>query len=133
MSCTVRDPYNWTILSFLFRFCSGEVNRIRHIFEKATSLCPDSSLLWRLWMEFEIVESPSPEAAMKIFYLGVRNCPGAKDFYLDVIRKRPNEVERLVDMMVEKDLRIRLPLEELEILIRAAKEADISDSTAEQQ
>ena len=41
----------------------------------------------------------------------------AQALYLDAVQYFPDEVQEVVDLMTEKELRVRLPLEELELLL----------------
>uniref|UniRef100_A0A3Q3DW62 NRDE-2, necessary for RNA interference, domain containing n=1 Tax=Hippocampus comes TaxID=109280 RepID=A0A3Q3DW62_HIPCM len=73
---------------------NGLSNRIRGLFESAVGSemgvhCP---LLWRMY----------------IHYLGL---------YMDAVQLFPEHIQEFVDLMTEKELRVRLPLEELDILL----------------
>ena len=37
--------------------------------------------------------------------------------YLDAVEYFPDEMQEILDLMTEKELRVRLPLEELELLL----------------
>lgn len=77
--------------------------------------CP---LLWRMRLEFERARS-SPDAAVlarSVFYQAVQNCPGVKSIYLDGPSRVPSLFQEAVDILQEKGLHLRTPLEEIEIL-----------------
>lgn len=44
-------------------------------------------------------------------------CRPAQALYLDAVEYFPDELQEVVDLMTEKELRVRLPLEELELLL----------------
>lgn len=52
-----------------------------------------------------------------MFYKALQNCPWAKALYMDAVEYFPDEMQEVVDLMTEKELRVRLPLEELELLL----------------
>ena len=58
----------------------------------------------------------SAEAAWS-FYESLRFCPWAKQIYLDKIRNDFKQWEHVVDMMTEKELRVRFPIEEFKVLL----------------
>lgn len=37
--------------------------------------------------------------------------------YLDAVQHFPEEMQEILDLMTEKELRVRLPMEELELLL----------------
>ncbi|XP_070834915.1 nuclear exosome regulator NRDE2 [Chaetodon trifascialis] len=97
---------------------NGLSNRIRGLFESATatetgSRCP---LLWRMYMHF-LVSEGKVDKATGIFYKALQNVPWAKGLYMDGVQLFPEHLQEFVDLMTEKELRLRLPLEELDILL----------------
>ncbi|XP_004837131.1 protein NRDE2 homolog [Heterocephalus glaber] len=97
---------------------TGLTHRIRALFENAMrsdsgSQCP---LLWRMYLNF-LVSLGNKERSKGVFYKALQNCPWAKVLYLDAVEYFPNELQETLDLMAEKELRVRLPLEELELLL----------------
>ncbi|XP_010614596.1 nuclear exosome regulator NRDE2 isoform X2 [Fukomys damarensis] len=97
---------------------TGLTHRIRALFENAMrsdngSQCP---LLWRMYLNF-LVSLGNKERSKGVFYKALQNCPWAKVLYLDAVEYFPNELQEILDLMTEKELRVRLPLEELELLL----------------
>nr|XP_005888668.1 PREDICTED: protein NRDE2 homolog [Bos mutus] len=97
---------------------TGLTHRIRALFESAVrsdhgSQCP---LLWRMYLNF-LVSLGNKERSKGVFYKALQNCPWAKALYMDAIEYFPDEMQEVVDLMTEKELRVRLPLEELELLL----------------
>lgn len=41
----------------------------------------------------------------------------AQALYMDAVEYFPDEMQEVMDLMTEKELRVRLPLEELELLL----------------
>lgn len=39
--------------------------------------------------------------------------------YMDAVQKLPEDVQDIVDLMTEKEIRLRAPLEEIELLLQA--------------
>ncbi|KAG8126412.1 hypothetical protein E2320_021629 [Naja naja] len=96
----------------------GLAHRIKALFEHAIQTengahCP---LLWRLYICFMV--SLGDKAKSKgIFYRALQNCPWAKVLYMDAIEYFPDELQEILDLMAEKELRVRVPIEELELLL----------------
>ncbi|KAH7940803.1 hypothetical protein HPB49_006041 [Dermacentor silvarum] len=90
----VLAKYRTPDASFTLPSCR---NHVRRVLERAIELvahrrCP---LLWRLYIELEVL-------------------------YVDGVRHFPECLQEVVDMMVEKGIRLRAPLEELQLLLEHA-------------
>ncbi|KAK7488650.1 hypothetical protein BaRGS_00020103 [Batillaria attramentaria] len=100
---------------------TGTMHRVRAACErglqhKVTQHCP---LLWRLYLKFEAVFG-SRERAKGIFYRSLQSCPWAKVLYLDGAEVFGEEqLQELVDLMTEKELRVQIPMEEVELLLNS--------------
>uniref|UniRef100_I3KTW5 NRDE-2, necessary for RNA interference, domain containing n=1 Tax=Oreochromis niloticus TaxID=8128 RepID=I3KTW5_ORENI len=110
-SCFHDDP-----LSILPE--NGLSNRIRGLFENAIATetgahCP---LLWRMYIHF-LVSEGKVDKATGIFYKALQNIPWSKGLYMDAVQLFPDHLQEFVDLLTEKELRVRLPLEELDILL----------------
>ncbi|RVE56981.1 hypothetical protein OJAV_G00211710 [Oryzias javanicus] len=97
---------------------NGLGNRIRALFETATTSeegahCP---LLWRMYIHF-LVSDGKVDKARAIFYKALQNIPWVKGLYMDAVHLFPEHLQEFIDLMMEKELRLRLPLEELDILL----------------
>uniref|UniRef100_A0A3P9HV10 NRDE-2, necessary for RNA interference, domain containing n=1 Tax=Oryzias latipes TaxID=8090 RepID=A0A3P9HV10_ORYLA len=97
---------------------NGLGNRIRGLFETATKTedgahCP---LLWRMYIHF-LVSDGKVDKARAIFYKALQNIPWVKGLYMDAVQLFPEHLQEFIDLMMEKELRLRLPLEELDILL----------------
>uniref|UniRef100_A0AAY4B1D1 Protein NRDE2 homolog n=1 Tax=Denticeps clupeoides TaxID=299321 RepID=A0AAY4B1D1_9TELE len=97
---------------------SGLSNRICSLYEAAAatelgSRCP---LLWRMYMKF-LVSDGKVETARAIFYRALQNVPWVKGLYMDAVLLFPERVEEFLDLMTEKEVRLRAPMEEVEILL----------------
>jgi tetratricopeptide (TPR) repeat protein len=85
--------------------------------------CP---LLWRMRLEFERAR-PGPAAsdvARSVFYQAIQNCPGAKSIYLDGPSRVPSLFQEALDVLQEKGLHLRTPLEEIELLDAIGNQGD---------
>ncbi|XP_039739942.1 nuclear exosome regulator NRDE2 [Pteropus medius] len=97
---------------------TGLTHRIKALFENAMrsdngSQCP---LLWRMYLNF-LVSLGNKERSKGVFYKALQNCPWAKVLYMDAVEYFPGEMQEILDLMTEKELRVRLPVEELELLL----------------
>ncbi|XP_040917321.1 nuclear exosome regulator NRDE2 [Toxotes jaculatrix] len=97
---------------------NGLSNRIRGLFERAiaTEMGAHCPLLWRMYMHF-LVSEGKVDKATGIFYKALQNIPWAKGLYMDGVQLFPERLQEFADLMTEKELRLRLPLEELDILL----------------
>ncbi|XP_069884669.1 nuclear exosome regulator NRDE2-like [Dipodomys merriami] len=97
---------------------TGLTHRIRALFENAMrshsgSQCP---LLWRMYLKF-LVSLGNKERSKGVFYKALQHCPWAKVLYMDAMEYFPDELQEILDLMTEKELRVRMPMEELELLL----------------
>ncbi|NP_001084971.1 NRDE-2, necessary for RNA interference, domain containing L homeolog [Xenopus laevis] len=95
---------------------TGLSNRIKALFEHALqseygSRCP---LLWRQYLYFMV---SIKERSKGLFYKAIQSCPWAKALYLDAVEYFPEQLQETIDLMTEKELRVRVPLEELDLLL----------------
>uniref|UniRef100_A0A4W4FV71 NRDE-2, necessary for RNA interference, domain containing n=1 Tax=Electrophorus electricus TaxID=8005 RepID=A0A4W4FV71_ELEEL len=94
----------------------GLSNRIHALFEAAVATehgthCP---LLWRMYMT---VSNGYIERGRGIFYKALQAIPWVKGLYMDAVKLFPEHVQEFLDLLTEKELRLRVPLEEVDILL----------------
>ncbi|PFX27186.1 Protein NRDE2-like [Stylophora pistillata] len=97
---------------------TGVVHRQYALFERAVS-SPSGRhcvALWRMYMEFEAKHQK--EKVQSVFYQAIQNCPWAKTLYMDAAQHLPDDLQDIVDLMVEKEIRVRAPPEEIELLMQ---------------
>ncbi|KAK2538190.1 Nrde2 [Columba livia] len=97
---------------------TGLTNRIIALFEHAVQSengahCP---LLWRMYLNF-LASVGNKEKSKGLFYKALQNCPWAKVLYLDAVEYFPDQLQETLDLMTEKELRVRVPMEELDLLL----------------
>ncbi|XP_069714794.1 nuclear exosome regulator NRDE2 [Phaenicophaeus curvirostris] len=97
---------------------TGLTNRIVALFEHAVQSengthCP---LLWRMYLNF-LASLGEKEKCRGLFYKALQNCPWAKVLYLDAVEYFPDHLQETLDLMTEKELRVRVPVEELDLLL----------------
>merc|ERR1711860_17267 len=87
---------------------TGIENRIRAVFDRVTESRKGRYciLVWRMYMAFEMGRGQS-NRAKTVFYRALQCCPGAKILYLDAVSNFPGELQDIVDLMLEKELRLR--------------------------
>ncbi|KAM3594793.1 uncharacterized protein V6R79_014315 [Siganus canaliculatus] len=97
---------------------NGLSNRIRGLFESTilTEMGSHCPLLWRMYIHF-LVSEGRVDKAKGIFYKALQNIPWSKGLYMDCVQLFPDSLQEFLDLMTEKELRLRLPLEELDILL----------------
>ncbi|KAG8449057.1 hypothetical protein GDO86_015928 [Hymenochirus boettgeri] len=97
---------------------TGLTNRIKGLYEHALhnefgSVCP---LLWRMYLYF-LISMGNKERSKGLFYKAIQSCPWAKGLYMDAIEYFPDQLQEIIDLMTEKELRVRIPIEELDLLL----------------
>nr|XP_057946402.1 nuclear exosome regulator NRDE2 [Doryrhamphus excisus] len=97
---------------------NGLSNRIRGLFESAivTKMGAHCPLLWRMYIHY-LVSEGKMDKAKGLFYKALQNIPWVKGLYMDAVQLFPDNLQEFIDLMTEKELRLRLPLEELDILL----------------
>nr|CAD7451814.1 unnamed protein product [Timema tahoe] len=79
---------------------------------RATRSCP---LLWRMYLQFLFTQE-NQSACRAAFYQAVERCPWVKALYLDAVKLLPEELPHIQDLLIEKELRLHVTPEELDIL-----------------
>jgi len=98
------------------------IHRIRYLIEKACASsenksAPSCPLLWRVYIAFEM-EASRPEAARRVFFRAINSCPWSKSVWLDGFRllrnfMSPVEMSELLDVMKDKEIRLRTDIYEI--------------------
>ncbi|KAI8340046.1 NRDE-2, necessary for RNA interference-domain-containing protein [Chlamydoabsidia padenii] len=98
-----------------------DVNLVRTLFEEALEhpRTKSSILLWKLYIQHE-VGLGNTEKARELLYRSVRECPWSKDLYLFGFQKlgstmTTKELLDLTSLMMEKDIRTRLMIDQDEL------------------
>lgn len=101
--------------------------RLEHVLETAVSRPPGRNcpLLWRLYLA--LVANTQPKKLKSLIYTAIFHCPGVKSLYLDCIRLMPSLLKEIVNLMAEKGIRVRLPLEELQVLLETELDLENDD------
>lgn len=86
----------------------------------------DCSTIWRLFLRFELktsqnTSSKNSGAARAIIYRALQHCPNAKSLYLDAINFFPELYQEMVDIMTDKQLRVRTTVEEIDMFVEAKR------------
>lgn len=105
----------------------ASVHRVRRLLQKASmdQQMRRNPLMWRMWLEFERAQASSAvdmEAAKNVFYRGIQNCPASKVLYLDGTSRVPTVLREVLDIIQEKELHLRAPIEELEMMAEEEEE-----------
>lgn len=97
---------------------TGLSNRIKALYERGLSTEQGSRclLLWRMYLHFTVSQGHQ-DRSRGLFYKAIQSCPWAKVLYLDAVEYFPDQLQEIIDLMMEKELRVRLPFEELELLL----------------
>ncbi|XP_071552795.1 nuclear exosome regulator NRDE2-like [Panulirus ornatus] len=99
-------------------------HRLEFVLEQAVNRPPGSHcpLLWRLYMA--LVAATRPRGLKEVIYRALSHCCGVKSVYLDCVRLMPGLLREVVTLLSEKSTRVRLPLEELQVLTETEMELE---------
>ncbi|XP_015787276.1 protein NRDE2 homolog [Tetranychus urticae] len=109
--------------------CDGIIRRINGLFERCLSFPCNQGIivLWRTFMKFN-ADHGNMKKAESIVYRAIQNCPWSKILFLDAIDTFPHLLTDLLTIMSEKEIRLRAPIEEIDLLLKGRSvEADNSD------
>lgn len=93
-------------------------NRMSTLLKKLTkhSIMRRCPMLWRLRLQFAAAVSHNDSEYSSTLYLALEDCPWAKTLYMDIVQVLPTQLAQVQDLLVEKELRLHVTPEELEIL-----------------
>ncbi|XP_046346712.2 nuclear exosome regulator NRDE2-like [Haliotis rufescens] len=100
---------------------TGVMHRVRSVLERGTqsSASQHCPLVWRLYSHVES-KFGDRERAKGIFYRALQQCPWSKVLYKDGVRLfGQSQLQEMVDLMTEKELRVQIPVEELDLLCQS--------------
>nr|CAH8864072.1 unnamed protein product [Trichobilharzia regenti] len=136
----VRNAFEKVVHSspFITPLLSAEGNLIHVALSASTPSFWSAHLrlvIWRAYMAFGWMAGPSTtsttviannldprqrrQAVKAVFYRAIEDVPWAKVLYTDLVRYCPEDVEEVVDLLSERELRLRTPLEEVDLLLTA--------------
>jgi len=84
--------------------------------------CP---LLWRVHLKLlaqRSLQHKNVQKAKSTFYEAIGHCPSAKSIYMDGVAYFPDMLKEITELMREKQLSVRTPLEELTVLLAVEDE-----------
>lgn len=90
------------------------------------SLTQNCPLIWRLHLKHLAIrakEGKDQKRAHGLFYEAIRRCPTNKAIYMDAIAYFPEMMKEITDIMTQKELVVRLPIEELDLLLQFNNQA----------
>ncbi|XP_045469039.1 nuclear exosome regulator NRDE2 [Harmonia axyridis] len=93
-------------------------NTVLSLFKAATksNICTRRcGFIWRLYLQF-IHKFFDPQLCRQVYYCAVEECPWLKALYIDAAIYIPAELGQIQDLIIEKQLRLHITPEELEVL-----------------
>ncbi|RHZ61356.1 hypothetical protein Glove_348g24 [Diversispora epigaea] len=109
----------WTVAIYdeLHRQQPYNIDRIRSLFYKSLECftTKNSISLWSLFIHFEINHGELYRAKT-LYYRAIRECPWSKDLYMIAFRElksqfKTEELDEIMNVILEKEIRIRIPIE----------------------
>lgn len=89
-------------------------SRLQALLEKLKSNFDRCPLFWRLLLQANSLRDS--EEIKNTFYRSVEKCPWVKILYYEAAKILPGDLPEIQDLLVEKELRLHITPEELEIL-----------------
>eukprot|EP01102_Stenamoeba_stenopodia_P010967 TRINITY_DN3350_c0_g1_i1.p1 TRINITY_DN3350_c0_g1~~TRINITY_DN3350_c0_g1_i1.p1 ORF type:complete len:925 (-),score=230.31 TRINITY_DN3350_c0_g1_i1:64-2571(-) len=93
----------------------GAEHRIRSLFERALRRHRTCPIIWRAYLSFEVARG-NGESAKRVYFRAVRDVPWCKKLWMDCVSLQKGavsdqEIKTLIDIMSEKELRLRKNLD----------------------
>ena len=95
---------------------TGLHHRIRKKFSSAVEKYPQCALLWRMYLAFEKKMDNEVEYE-NVFYRAIDHLPHVKCLYIDAIIYMPYRIDEYLRTMSDRDVRLRVPIEEIRMLL----------------
>ncbi|XP_017780596.1 PREDICTED: protein NRDE2 homolog [Nicrophorus vespilloides] len=115
---SVTEGWVDTITGQIVTQDNGQKNRLLALFKELTKsdMCTRRcGLVWRLYLQF-LYSNYESKICRDAYYLAVEECPWLKALYIDAAIYIPEELSQIQDLIIEKQLRIHVTPEELEVL-----------------
>ncbi|CDW58672.1 inositol polyphosphate 5 phosphatase [Trichuris trichiura] len=106
--------------------CHADPSLLYNVFDLAANAQQHSVVLWRLRLAFEgLLCQSGVDKRQDVAYRALQSCPWSKSLFDDAVQCFPAEkTQVVVDLMVEKGLRLRVPWEELLLLSKASAQQE---------
>ncbi len=91
-------------------------------------------ILWRILMRSAHLLGDA-KRCKTLFYRAARDCPWSKEICMDAVEQVPVTLKEVAGLIAEKELRLRFPLEELDVLLEPeeVEENEEEESTQDTQ
>ncbi|KAL1506233.1 hypothetical protein ABEB36_005630 [Hypothenemus hampei] len=109
---------NESVIGNSYDFNSVYKNRTLALFKKITAYDTDTrrcGLVWRLYLQF-VHTYFDLSVCRNVYFAAVEECPWFKPLYMDAAIYIPAELGPIQDLLIEKELRLHLTPEELDVL-----------------
>ncbi|VDN03177.1 unnamed protein product [Thelazia callipaeda] len=98
--------------------CSPGLHRLRTVLKRASERVKHTvDVFWRLLLQIEN-DQRNVQRSREVFYLAFAECPWSKALCMDYKYMDSDEYAKLLDVLVEKHLRLRCEHDEIAILMR---------------
>ncbi len=94
---------------------SGLEGHIRALFQRAVA-SPAGKHCEHLWRRFLRFEAAAATRAKGVFYRGLQKCPFSKTLLMEGAAVIPESWEEVADILTDREMRLRTPVEEVELL-----------------
>jgi hypothetical protein len=117
-SVAVRETFVETFTGKKYEMSGSHKNRMLALFRLITrpDMCTRRcGLVWRLYLQF-VHAHFDPALCRNVYYCAVEECPWLKALYIDAAIYIPAELAQIQDLLIEKQLRLHVTPEELDVL-----------------
>lgn len=99
--------------------------KIRRLYEEALKHNPHSLQLWAFYLKFEITYANcSNNRILHIYYQSIKDLPYNKHLYKLAVEYLPEKYNEIMTLLYNKEIRVYLPIQELNILLEPMKSRD---------
>ncbi|RZB41006.1 NRDE2 -like [Asbolus verrucosus] len=115
---SAQETFIETFTGRKFEISDGHKNRMLALFRRITrpDMCTRRcGLVWRLYLQF-VHAYFDPALCRNVYYCAVEECPWLKALYIDAAIYIPAELAQIQDLLIEKQLRLHVTPEELDVL-----------------
>ncbi|EEZ98481.1 nuclear exosome regulator NRDE2 [Tribolium castaneum] len=113
-----QEKYIETFSGRKYEVSDSHKNRMLALFRHITrpEMCTRRcGLVWRLYLQF-VHAYFDPNLCRNVYFCAVEECPWLKALYIDAAIYIPAELAQIQDLLIEKQLRIHVTPEELDVL-----------------
>ena len=95
----------------------SNIFRVKSLLGRTLRFFPNSSFVWNKLLDIALHHSKNQQEVHDIFQTAVNNLPMNKDLFMSFVPFFPEQLERCLKTMIERKIRVRSPIEEVELFL----------------